>query len=90
MKSMTAQLKKNIKSQIEGLESYGVNFTGVYVGERHDYTEIAIMYERDGQENGDLWEIQGDELVIVEYGAFDTTPIENWPEEFELIDIDEF
>lgn len=90
MKSMTAQLKANIKNQIEGLESYGANFTGVYVGERNDWTEIAIMYEIDGEENGDIWEIQGDELEIVEYGAFDTTSIENWPEDFELIDIDEF
>ena len=89
MKSMTAQLKKKIKSLIEGLESYGVNFTGVYVGERSDCTEIAIMYEHDGEENGDLWEIRGDELEIVEYRYFDM-PIENCEEEFELIDIDKF
>lgn len=90
MKSMTAQLKANIKNQIDGLKSEGFNFTGVYFGERHDWTEIAIMYEIDGEEKGDIWEIQGDKLEIVEYGAFDTISIENWPEKFELIDIDEF
>lgn len=90
MKSMTAQLKANIKNQIEGLKIEGLDFTGVYVCESANYTQIAIMFECDGEENGHIWEVNGDELEIVEYGAFDTTPIENWPEDFELIDIDEF
>lgn len=76
MKSITVQLKVNIVNQIEGIKEDGLEFTGLYVDESNtDFTDIAIMYEEDGVENGDIWEIQGDELVIVEYGAFDSTPV---------------
>lgn len=69
MKSITVQLKVNIVNQIEGIKEDGLEFTGLYVDESNtDFTDIAIMYEEDGVENGDIWEIQGDELVIVEYG----------------------
>jgi hypothetical protein len=90
MKSITAQLKAKVEELIANLKENGLEFTGLYVEETANFTNIAIMYEdSDGNENGDIWEIQGDELEIVEYGAFDTTPIYNWPGSFEEISLDE-
>ena len=71
-------LKAAIRETINGIKSEGLKFTGIYINEEHDWTEIALMYEIDGVENGDLWEVRDNHLEIVEYGAFDTSSISEW------------
>jgi len=97
---MKNQLEKVVKGMIEGLIADSKIYEGrseshddfkVFIDEANQ--QLAIMFKDDqnkfGNEwNGHLYEIQGDELEIIEYGAFDCTPIENWPDcEFEEVEL---
>ena len=88
---MRNQLEKVVKETIEGLiadskiyESRNESHEDyrVFIDEANQ--QLAIMF-RDtpsqlGPEwNGHLYEIQGDSLEIIEYGAFDCMAIEDWP-----------